>query len=154
MEADEVQARVALHDTGIVPRIAIGIEHRPIDPRESRIVAGAPDDIRHVEQPAIVDQRLAVSDTGHARNANDAGGLQILGLQTDQRCGAMQHLTAHLPADRRIDGQHAVEQPAQYQAVEHEACRDAVDAKRVVAGIRARQPCPMLSCDLDGDLSA
>ena len=71
-QAHEVQARLGRHDAALVHRRAVLAEDRQVDPREVLPEPGAPDDVRHVEHPSVLQHRRAVADADGLRHALDA----------------------------------------------------------------------------------
>src|SRR5262245_2569704 len=98
LETDEIQPRLARDHTGIVLRVAIGVEHRQVDPGEARMEARAPDDVRDVEHAAVLENWQTILDASDARHTRDPGRSEVLRLRPDERFPAVQHLCADLPA--------------------------------------------------------
>src|SRR5262249_43745394 len=142
------------HDAALVLRFAIRAEHRKIDPRESGMKSRAPYDVRDVEHATVFEQRPAVADARHSRHTVNAGGGEILRLDSDEpRC-----FFHHRPPRRATDGirrgQNAVEHDARHAAGEDEASGQAVDAERDVAGVASGEPRRATADGLERDLGA
>ena len=136
VQADEIEAGFARDDAAIVLRLAVGAEHRQVDPREAWMEPGAPHDVGDVEHPSVLEERQPISNAGDARHTRDTGRGQVAWLRADQRVrprGAT--LCANLAAHWRRHRQHAVEHHAQHQPHEQQTRRQAVDAKRHVTGV-------------------
>src|SRR5678816_3652473 len=91
LQADKIQPRLARHHAAIVPRVAVRVEDRQIDPREAWIEARAPDDIGDVEHAAVLEDGQPALDAGNTRYALDAGRDEVPRLRADQRLPAVQH---------------------------------------------------------------
>src|SRR5215472_1332852 len=87
MQPDEVQSRHIGHDTLLmywfVPTIVA--MDRQVNPRESVLVAGAPDHVSDPERAAVCQQRQSGLHTYGSRDALDSGLNQVLRFDTDQR---------------------------------------------------------------------
>ena len=70
-EAEKVEARLGFHDAAIVARLPVPVEYRELDPAEVGAEAGAPDDVRHVDDAPILQDGKTVLNAGHARQTLD-----------------------------------------------------------------------------------
>ena len=66
-EADKEQAGRARDDSTIVNQIAIRFKDGQVNPGKTGMIAGAPDDVLHVERAAVRKDRQAVTDIRQAR---------------------------------------------------------------------------------------
>src|SRR6266540_6013776 len=71
-EPDEVEARQRPDDAALVQRLAVRAESREVDPREMVVEAGAPDEVRHVEDATVLQHGQSVADAGDSRDALDS----------------------------------------------------------------------------------
>src|SRR5439155_10145846 len=70
-ETDELQPGGARSDPALVDRLALLAEDREVDPREVLPEAGAPDDVRHVDDVAVLEDRCPLSDADRSWDAGD-----------------------------------------------------------------------------------
>ena len=101
MQADEVEARLLRDDAARVPRLAVRVEDRQIDPGEAR--ARSPCTRSRSPRRATRPSSSSGLPFSHADRRADrarSGRRQILRLQPDQRSAPMRSW-ARLPADRR-----------------------------------------------------
>jgi len=77
MQAADIQSRLAFDSTAILLHPAGAVENRQLDPIQPGPEPGAPDDVRNVENLAVVEQRFAVAGTGDAGDPADTGGVQV-----------------------------------------------------------------------------
>ena len=126
---------MARHDAALVHGIAIWTENWEIEPRESRMEAGAPHHVLHVEDTAVIEDWQSVLNARHTRYAPDAGGVEVSWLRSYEWAADVEHLRAHGAAERCCDRQDAVKKHAQHQAEQEEASGKAVDIERHVADI-------------------
>ena len=104
----EVQSRLTIDQTAAVLRLAVLCENRQIDPVESRIETGAPDDIGDVHHSTVYEQRLAIAHTDHAGYTLYTGGCEIPGLDANPRRSAVQCARPDLAAKGSLDRQQAM----------------------------------------------
>jgi hypothetical protein len=126
-----------------VQRLSVVAEHREIDPPEIRPEPGAPDDVCHLEDAVVLQQGQTVphaQDPGHALHA---GGLEVFCSRPDQRGALGNQLRAQLPADPRVDPQHAM--PEEPEDAKAEASRQGAVSHRDLVDLRARQQARMRS---------
>jgi hypothetical protein len=71
-QADQVESRVTFHQTTPVPRLAVLVEDRKIDPIEAGMKPAAPDDIGDGKRSTVLEKRLAVAHANHTWHALDA----------------------------------------------------------------------------------
>jgi len=109
-QADEVEPRLGLDDAALVPRLPVLVEDREVDPREVLPEARAPDDVRDVEHPVVVQERQAVSQPDDPSDPVRAGLRQLLRLGADERILA--RVRPELPPDRVALVEHAVPEQA------------------------------------------
>src|SRR6266542_1102221 len=117
-EPDEVEARQRPDDAALVQRLAVRAESREVDPREMVVEAGAPDEVRHVEDATVVQHGHSVAHAGDPCDALDSGGCEVLRLHPDQRRRARGELRADLAPDRRPLRQHAVAEKPEHRKCE------------------------------------
>jgi len=84
LEADEVQPRLGGDDAAFVHRLLLR-EDGEVDPRESRVEPRAPDDVRHVEDAAVLQHGPAVSHAHGPGHALHARSCQVPGLDPHER---------------------------------------------------------------------
>ena len=97
-----------LDDGRIVDGLAIVSQDRQVDPSEVRSEPRAPDDVRHVQNPAVLEQRQTVLDSGDPGDPFDTGGGEVLRPDPDQRIAVAEQLRSELASDRVPSRQHAV----------------------------------------------
>src|SRR4030095_246745 len=102
--------------------------------------AGAPDDVRDIEYPPVLEDWQPILNTDDAWHSLDAGRNKVLWLRAHERFPSVQHLCADLAAYRRLHSQNSVEHHSQHQSDKQKARGQTVDAKRHVSGVRARKP--------------
>ena len=78
MQADEVQARLRRADAFLMywPMLAVDGQ---VDPIERGQVAGAPDNVCHLEDPSVVEEWQTIADANRAADPLDACGCEVLG---------------------------------------------------------------------------
>ena len=90
------------HHAALVPRPAVVADDGRVDEREVLPEAGAPHDVGHVEDGAVVEQRQAVRRAGGAGvGVVHAGGGEVAQLDPHQRGAALADLGLHPTPDRR-----------------------------------------------------
>jgi hypothetical protein len=57
MQSDKIQTRLSLHDAAPLPWFAIAPEYWKVNPGKAGIEPRAPDDIRNIENTAVLKQR-------------------------------------------------------------------------------------------------
>src|SRR5436190_3085594 len=67
VQADEIEPGLTRDDAAIVLRLAVGPEHRQVDPREAWMEPRAPHDVGDVEHPPVLEERQPISNAGDAR---------------------------------------------------------------------------------------
>src|SRR5689334_12115599 len=87
MQPYEIQPRNTVYDSAFVYRAAILAEDRQIDPREARMVSGAPDDVPRIQRTIAGEQGLAIPYSDNPGYAFYAGVDQILRFHPHQRRG-------------------------------------------------------------------
>lgn len=75
------------------------IEYVDVDPVERWAVSGCPYDVRHLHDPPVLHDRLAVTDSNRPREAHHSGGVQILGLDSRKREGPVEQSRSQPPSD-------------------------------------------------------
>jgi hypothetical protein len=152
VQADEVQAGLVADDPAPLERFAPLSQHRQVDPGEAVVEPAAPDDVGHLQDPAVLEQRHPVAGPDDLGGPLDAGGGEVAGPDPDQRHASAGELGPQLAAQRRAGGQHPVEHHPEHQADEEEPGRGAVDAEGDLADVPSRQPGPVPGGELEGDL--
>jgi hypothetical protein len=115
MESDEVQAGLVGHDPAPLRRLTVLVENGKVDPRESRIESGAPDDVLDVEDPPVLQHRPAVLDAFRARNPLHPGRCQVGVLHPDEWPTLGHDGRARLPAQRRAHREDTVEHNPEHE---------------------------------------
>ena len=72
-------------------------QDRQVDPSEVGSEPGAPDDVRHVQHPAVLEQRQTVLDPGDPGDTFDADGCEVLRPDPDQRIAVGEEFGRELP---------------------------------------------------------
>jgi hypothetical protein len=87
---------------------AFPFEHRrpEVDPQEAG--SEAPDDIGHVDDPAVLGDGEPVAHVDDPADARDVGRDEILRLHPDERRCAGEEMASHLAADGCADRRHVV----------------------------------------------
>jgi hypothetical protein len=98
-QAHEIQARLRRNDTAVVHRLTVLSEDGEINPRESRLEPGAPDDVRHIETSTIHQYRQSARDRHSFRHALDTSRREIRGLSADERHPRRSRLTQAMQGD-------------------------------------------------------
>src|SRR3954451_21392844 len=91
--------------------------------------ARAPNHIGNIETPAIRQKRKPVLYTGHARHTLDARRRKRLIFHPDKWGSLRCHSRLRLTAKGRVDRQQAVKHDAEDEALEEQACSQAVNTK-------------------------
>ena len=153
VQADEVQAGLGPHDPAGVHRVAVVIEDGQVDPREVGAEPGAPDDVGHVEHPAVLEQRQPVLDADGPRYPLDAGSGEVLGLDPyEWQAVALGQLALDLARRPRVRLEDTVEGEPDHRIAG--AGGEAVDGERDVADVASRQHGGVTLHDLHGDVGA
>src|SRR5215211_9088784 len=87
----------------------LGGEDGEVDPRESGVESRTPHDVGDLHGAAVLELGRSVVNVGDPRNTLDAGGLEVLRLDSDQRLAARDHLWANVSTDGSLDRQRPVE---------------------------------------------
>ena len=77
VEADEVEARLGRH-AALVYRSPVDVEHGHVDPAEVLAKAGAPDHVRDVQHPPILQHGTPVLDACGLRHLLDVRVAEIV----------------------------------------------------------------------------
>ena len=152
MQADEVQAGLAVHHPAPLPRRSLLPEHGQVDPGEAGVEPGAPDDVGHLQHPAVLQQGQPVPHPGHPADGPDPGGGEVAGLDPDPGQAPGGELGTLPAADRRVGGQHPEEHHPEDQPDEQQPGRGALDPERDLADVPSRQPGPVRGRELERDL--
>jgi hypothetical protein len=75
-QADEIQAWYGWDDSALMQGL-VRAENRKVDPVEARPVAGTPDHVCDVENPVVVQERQAITDTHGSGHALYTGSDQV-----------------------------------------------------------------------------
>src|ERR1041384_1175078 len=86
VEADEIEPRLAGYHPAMLLRLAVAAEHRKVDPGESRVESGAPDDVGDLGSASIVKNRYPIANSRGTRHPYDTGRRQIRRLGSAERC--------------------------------------------------------------------
>src|SRR6266545_5725765 len=97
----EIHPGLGDHHAAVVHGFTVLAEDRKVDPRELLPVAGAPDDVRDLQDSIVFQHRQSVEHAHHPRDAFYARGYQVLGLDPDQRSCHGRKLRNKLSADGR-----------------------------------------------------
>jgi hypothetical protein len=81
----KVQARSGVYHASMVDRVATIVEDGQLDPAEVETEASRPHHNGHIQHPAICEPRLAAHNAFDPGHQFDAGGRDLLGLETDER---------------------------------------------------------------------
>ena len=67
-------------------------------------VSGAPNDVRHLEDPSILEDGISIPHAGHSRHSFDACGGKVLSSHPPQRDSTrgVDKVVAELPSKRRL----------------------------------------------------
>src|SRR5919198_5549554 len=84
-QTDEAETRLGLDHATVVPRLPVLVEDREVDPGEVLAEAGAPDDVRYVEDAVVLEQRQTVARADDAAASLDARVGEVFRLDADQR---------------------------------------------------------------------
>ena len=79
---DEVETGTGLDDAPIMNGETVAGRQREIDPVEIRSESRAPNDVRHLEDRSILEERISVLHACHSRHSLDAGGGEVLSSHT------------------------------------------------------------------------
>src|SRR6476659_8106568 len=110
MQADEVEARFACDQPALVPRLAVLVEHRQIDPVETGVIPGAPDHVGDIAYHAAVrEDRPTILHAGHSGHALDTCRPEVASPGPNERTASRQDARPDLSADGRVHGQDAME---------------------------------------------
>ncbi len=153
MQAHEVESRLVVDDAASVSGLKRTV-HRQVDPIEAGLESSAPDDVRHVQDPAVLEERLASPHPDGLRDTLHAGSIHVFGHDPNQRASSPQDLRTNPPTHRRAHGQHAMEEHAQHQTDHAQSTRRPGDPEREMAGVPARHPNSVAPRQLHGDLGA
>ena len=85
-------------------------ENRKVDPGEVRHEPGAPDHVRDLEVPSVVEHRQAAPHPCRPRHSLDSGGGEVLRPDPGEREASGTELLPNHPPDRRLHGQHVRDQ--------------------------------------------
>ena len=99
---------------------------------------GAPDNIRDVENAAVLEHRLPILCASGSCHAFDASSLKVFRLDSYERPAHRQQLAPELAADRRIHREHAMEQASEHESDQQQTSRESFDAEGHVANVPAR----------------
>ncbi len=139
MQSGEIHSGHTRHDSALVHGAAIFVKHGEIDPREARMVSGAPDDVSHIERTIICEQRLTTSHSNDPRYAFNSGVDQIARFHADQRSGLGQEFRTQSAADGIVDVQYLMADKFN-QAHQEESRKRSLDSKRNMTGFLAGHP--------------
>src|SRR5262245_32748183 len=134
MEAHEIESGLVWHDAPLVDRLTIRPDDRlrQIDPRQPRMEPGAPDHVCDIERAPIGEQRRAVTNARHTRNALDAGRIEIRRLHANERTTLRDDGWTDLASHRRVHGENPVKDQAEEDR--EQPPRDTtLDAKRYIS---------------------
>src|SRR5215471_15846405 len=84
VQADEVQARFVGRYAALMAGFAVRFEDRQFDPGQAVAKAGAPDDVRDVENASVLQRRESVHDATDPRHALNASSREIFRLDADE----------------------------------------------------------------------
>src|SRR4029077_12235547 len=95
-------------DSTVLPRVAVPVEDRQLDPVEVVTEAGAPDHVGHANDAVVLEHGHPVADARdpHAHPL-DSRRLEVGRLDTQERGSVSAQLRGELAFDRRPGGQHA-----------------------------------------------
>jgi hypothetical protein len=86
----------------------LGAEDGEVDPREAGVESRAPDDVGDLHGAAVLELGRSVVNAGDSRNTLDARGLEVSGLDSDQRLAAGDHLRTDFLPDGSADREQPV----------------------------------------------
>src|SRR5215469_9426173 len=84
------------------------IEDWKIDPRESVLIARAPDHVLHIPDASIREKRKSVLHSSHSRHAFDSSLNHVSWLDAYKRRSSVQHLGPKFASNRRIHRQNVM----------------------------------------------
>src|SRR5262249_27962424 len=115
-ESDEVEAGLSGGDAALLDGLAMPVEDGEIDPGESGMEAGAPHDVRDVEDAPVDEKRLAVLHARDPRDTPHPGGREVASPGADERTALRMDDRRDLAADGRAQREDAVEHEPEEKA--------------------------------------
>ena len=108
-------APAGVDDAPIMNGNAIVFWQREVNPVVIGCVAGAPNDVRHLEDPSILEDGISILHAGHTRHSFDACWGKVLSSHSPQRDSTrrVDKVVAELPSQRRLHRQLRCHEPHQ-----------------------------------------
>src|SRR3954467_10406990 len=101
MQSDEVQPRHPGNNSTLVDWTSVFPEYWQVDPRETRLVSGAPDHVGDFQNASILQHRPSVANSYDSRDPLYSGVDQFLRLHAYQGSSTGQQFRPQFPADWR-----------------------------------------------------
>ena len=152
VQAHEVEARRALDDARAMLWLTVGPEHRQVNPGETAVKSGAPDDVGHLQHTPVLEHGATVPYARHAPDPLHPRSAEVGGLLTDERRALGNHLRPRLPTHQRAHRQYPVEHHPHDEPSEKQPRREPVHLERNLAGVATRHPDGVLPGQLHRNL--
>src|SRR5215471_17685407 len=137
VQADEVQARFVGRYAALMAGFAVRFEDRQFDPGQAVAKAGAPDDVRDVENASVLQRRESVHDATDPRHALNACSREIFRLDADEWRALREHPAAYSAAHGGADREQVMEHDPEKKPRHEHARGQPVDPERHMPGVAA-----------------